>query len=482
MKTTKNAFSFCFFLFVLLQPSIYADTTEINTPKAFDLQQCIEVALKNNHQRKISKLSIEMAEAQYKQALSAFYPQINAGFSAVRMDEPHNFLFPEEVSQYQIQLPAQLMNPSAPPGAKIPMDTTVVVPEKNVKLLDRDTLLSRAEMTWPIYMGGYRRALAQRADIGIQSAKIYANRTDIQLIHDVSQKYYGALLSRILEKECKTVLDRFNVVMQLTEMLYKKSTGKIKKTDFLRMQLYVSFIQSTYADLCYRNTIAHAALANDMGMDNNDTPLKIADIKIPFKPVNNSYDQMLTNTYSFNPDWKLLELGLKEAESKIAEAQSAHFPVIALTGQLLHMDNEYDKGIATPENKDQWQLGIHINIPLFKGFRTQNEVRWAKARLKKLKEHKHLLEKGLALKLKDVFLKMKRAEQQVNIMKKGIKTAASYRKLSIASFQEGLLDADEVIESQFIESLSLAQYYKACFDHALSLVSMHHIIGKHINL
>src|ERR1035438_1761024 len=40
------------------------------------LQQCIDLALEKNHNRVASRYSIEIAEAQHRQALSAYWPQV----------------------------------------------------------------------------------------------------------------------------------------------------------------------------------------------------------------------------------------------------------------------------------------------------------------------------------------------------------------------------------------------------------------------
>lgn len=42
------------------------------------LNDAIKIALENNKQAKISKIALDIANAQYKQALSANYPALNA--------------------------------------------------------------------------------------------------------------------------------------------------------------------------------------------------------------------------------------------------------------------------------------------------------------------------------------------------------------------------------------------------------------------
>ena len=51
-----------------------------------DIEQAISMALENNHLNKISKINLEIAQAQYEQALSANYPSLNAVLYANRDD------------------------------------------------------------------------------------------------------------------------------------------------------------------------------------------------------------------------------------------------------------------------------------------------------------------------------------------------------------------------------------------------------------
>lgn len=75
-----------------------APVTETSTSAApaireLTLDQCLDEALQNNHQRPASKFAVAMAEAQHRQALSAYWPQIGATAGYQRMDEAPDILF-----------------------------------------------------------------------------------------------------------------------------------------------------------------------------------------------------------------------------------------------------------------------------------------------------------------------------------------------------------------------------------------------------
>ncbi|MDZ7818199.1 MAG: hypothetical protein U5K55_06115 [Aliarcobacter sp.] len=67
-----------FFILALISSFVFAKEVKI------DLEQAISLALENNGLNKISKINLEIAQAQYEQALSANYPSLNAIFYANR--------------------------------------------------------------------------------------------------------------------------------------------------------------------------------------------------------------------------------------------------------------------------------------------------------------------------------------------------------------------------------------------------------------
>ncbi len=439
-----------------------------NNRLSLTLEECLNIALENNRNRRVSKAAIEVAEAQHKQALSAYWPQLKIGISASRMDEDPNFIFPEETSTYTISGLAQ-----------IPMDATVSVPEKEVKLMDRDTLLSSINLTWPIYTGGKRAAISEQAKIGVDVAKESARRTDLQVIYDVKRMYYGAVLASNLRKIGRDTLERMNVTLELTEHLYKTGSGTVKKTGYLRTQVMVSTIRSMLELLTSNEELAQAALINSMGLDWR-TCIKLTETEIPFSPYNGDLAKFVRDAYEFSPDWSKLQLGLNAAEARIKEAKSGHFPMIALTGSLNHIDNPYDKGIMTSENRDSWTIGLGMEFPLFAGFRTKNEIREARARHDKLKHQKILLREGIALQVKDAFLQMGRASGQVIATRDSLDAAMENRKLNIRAYRNELVETRDVIEAQLLESYINGQYRKARHDLAVNQARLDFIIGNEL--
>src|ERR1019366_6908708 len=62
--------------------------------------------MQNNHRRPASRFAVAMAEAQHRQALAGYWPQVTAKAGFFRLDEAPNFVFPASM----MYVPAQTVN------------------------------------------------------------------------------------------------------------------------------------------------------------------------------------------------------------------------------------------------------------------------------------------------------------------------------------------------------------------------------------
>ena len=299
------------------------------------------------------------------------------------------------------------------------------------------------------------------------------------MAYDVKRFYYGAVLAKRLRGISSETLERMQVTLELTERLYKGGSTKVKKTDYLRNRTAVEGLRSAHALLKGKERLAIAALTNAIGLD-WDAEIDVPETGIPFRPQGEDLRSLISGAYSFNPDWKKLEEGIKAAEAQVEEKRSGHLPRLALVGVLSHVENSYEKGIATPENKNSWMGGIAMELPLFNGLRTRNEVREAAARLDRMRLRKVLLGEGIALQVKDAFLRMERSREQRQAMIEAARAAEENRDLHERAYQDEFVETKDVIEAQLVESYMKAGSEMVLYDHAEAQARLEFVVGREI--
>ena len=452
-------------------PYAYADKHGVkglylaSTP--LTLSQCIELALEQNRKRHISRFAVETAEYQHKQALSSFWPQITAETALSQQDEDVNFIFPSNTISYNINIPG---------FGTFPGQTEV--PEQNVTVMDRKSITSSLNMTYPIFTGGLRSNAVKAAKSNIQAAKQALRRTELELVRDVQRMYYGAVLARRLSDIGEETLVRLHTTTDLTERLFKGGSGSVTKLDYLRSKVVLESARSIVERLISNVELAHAALGNTMGLRWDESVI-LAEKEIPFVEVDTDLGKMVAGAYRFNPDWNRLAAGLEAGKALVNKERSAHWPKVALNGTLWRWDNGLDNsGMATKENENGWSIGIGLRMPIFSGFMTSNKINEAKARLRTLESQQILLKEGLALQVKHGIIRVNRSQKIRNATVKAAGHAREHRDLAVRAYMNELVSTELVIESQIIEALTRAKAEMAQYENAASRFDIDFVIGQ----
>lgn len=472
-------------------------------PQVLSLDDCLRTAMEKNHRRPASRFAVAMAEAQHRQALAGYWPQVNAKAGWFRLDEPANFVFPASMMYVPSQtvnvpggtaavtIPANAFGPGFPPVAvQMPVSfpgqsisTTAQVfpiPEQNVKLLNPQNFTASGNLTWLMYDGGMRKGYREQALGGVQAAQAEVRRTDLELTDSVVRLYYGAVLARQLRQVGDDTLARMEVTLELTESLYKNGAGKVNKSDYLDNLVMVETIRSTVVELAKNEATAEAALAYTIGLPWNATVRPSAE-ELPHRPFAGNLAELVSTAYEFNPDWAKLEAGLRAYDGAVKTARSGYYPKVALTGELHRWWNSYTAGTATEVNKVGWTIGAGAEIPIFDGFLTRNRVAEALAKVAKLKEEKFLLREGIGLQLRGQFISLDAASKTYQAANRAMVAARENRDLTARAYQNELVETEKVIRAQLFEALMTAQYLKARYDHVAIESQISVLIGKEIS-
>jgi outer membrane protein len=508
----KSSVLVCFFLLAFL--GVWQPVDSVASPiapgeeknlLALSLQDCIEIAFEKSILRAVSRESVQIAEAQHGQALSGHWPQLKIGVTATRMDEDPNFIFPsrplplgeaaqplaEAIAGTQLAkmgmtpdsmgVPAYNAALSAATAEAMKNMNSATMPAQDVKLMDRDLLSTTLSLIFPLYTGGKVSALTKQAKIGVDVSRVESRRTDLQIIKDIKQYYYGHIFAKQLHSLGRDTLERFEATEALTESVYQHGSGKVKKTDYLRTKLMTAALRSAIEQMKSGEELSKSALANAMGLSWNSR-IELAETDIPFHPYSGNLDELVEKASNSNPQMLQVRLGLQAGEEKITEANAGHLPVLAFFGDLTRLDNSYDGGIMTDENKKSWRIGLSLELPIFNGFRTRNEVREARHRLEKLKKESLLLKEGVALQVKNAFLQIARSQGQVKTMKEALETATENRELHVRAYQQEMVETQDVIEAQLMEFFMHGQYLKALYDHQMNSGDLEFVIGSTIDV
>ncbi len=463
-KKRTTSILLIFLMFTWAQSgSVYSDKDAV---QFLSLDQCVQLALRNNHQAKISRQALKIAEMQYKQVMSSYWPRISASANFIRLDESPHFVYPEETSSYMISG----LFPQ-------PIDVEVTVPEKHTKVMDRTNGVMSLDFIYPLYLGGRRSALADQAIGQIKVRQQEKRQSDLQIMFDVTERYYGHVLAKKLFELGTEAVTRVDVTLELTEKMYKNGTGAVKKTDYLKNKIFASSMHALLASLKNNVELSASALQFTIS-DKTDIVYETENSDLPYQKINDKYVSNTYHPFSNNPNWLKMEQAIHIFHAKLDEAESEYMFNVALIGQLRHVENKYEAGAVSYADKNSWMIGVGLQIPIFSGLSTTYKVQEMNARLSELKEKQFLLKDALTLQIKMELQKIVNLQDKITASREAMNTAIENRELTERAYSIEMASAEDMIQSQLFESFMIAQYYKSVYDHIMAKAKLDLLLAK----
>ena len=190
--------------FVIFTNLLFANTKKIT------LDEAIKIALENNKQNKISKLGLQIAQAQYKQALSANYPTINAMVVGQRVKEDRLFQMRGDITLPSSTAKALTMSTLLSQGLDLTtaqatlnampastFENSTLAIDTDAPAYGRDTVKGSINLQYPIYSGGKITAIIDQSKLNKLLAANSMKREESNVVFDTKKFFYGYVL-RIL--------------------------------------------------------------------------------------------------------------------------------------------------------------------------------------------------------------------------------------------------------------------------------------------
>ena len=456
--------------------------------KEITLNKAINIALENNKQNKISKLALEIAKVQYKQAVSVNYPIINATIMGKRSksdltfdlnadiklpsDIAKSLAFSNLLSQNGMPLATAQASINSQPASAFENQTLPL--DSEITAYGRDSLKASLNVLYHLYTGGRASSIIEQAQLNKLLAKNTIKREELKVVFDIKKYFYGYIYVNEYYKIINSYLKRMEYVSDLTKRFYEEGDSlNVRKTDYLSIRVTVSLVEATLAKIDANRKLLKSALANTMGLKwNDEIQVKYKNQNLP-KP-NDLLEVLIKEAYKNNDDISKVNILLKVSSEQIKEQKAGHYPTLSLLANTSH---SYDSNKAIGK-EDSWNIGFFANIPLFEGFKTTSKVMEKKIEKKKLALLQDIVKDGLALRVKNELTKALSSYKQVKLLGKSSLLAKENRELNIRGYEIGAIKPKEVFDAQYLEVYVKSDYIKYVNDYLLSLAKIDRLVGK----
>ena len=473
-------------LWLILLPSA-GDGLRAQEP--LTLQQCREMALKNNKKIAIARENRNVLGSMEKSAKTLFFPKIQFNGGYFRMNRQlslfsKNMFLPVVPSEvYQNGLSS--LDPQSNPGLvretfvtqdfngiPVPMedpktgdplfDRYALLPKDEAKLDLQNIFFGSLGVTQPIYMGGKIRHTYDMAQHGEQMMEARTKISEAEVLLETDKRYWKVISLKEKVELASDYLKRIDTL--LTDVRNLHQEGIITNNKVMRVKVKKNQIELKLMKAENGLQLARMALNQNIGLP-LDTLVHLGDSLGDITRLTDPHTyrhQALDN----RPELNALEQGVEIARSGKKLMKSRYLPNIGLTANYIMSNPNPWNGFESEFGGDI-TLGVALNIPIYNWGERKHTLQAVehkkRASLKKLEQSRELI----TLEVKKTIFSYNEAVKKVEMTRSSLEQAKENLEMTRDNFEEGMVKSADVLEAQSMWQEAYSEYIDAATDYRI---------------
>lgn len=424
----------------------------------FSLDQCIEIARRNNPSLAAGTWDVQSAQAQRNVAAAERWPQIST------IDSYRSFRQTQRLQAARI---------NAEPG-----------------MFSSSILAVDLVLRMPLFTGGRIRSDISAAEFQALAAENRLARTWEELIFNISSAYYTILGQRRLIDSLR--FSRDVLTKQRRRVLDMMAAEKAAKVDVLRTEVRIADIEQRLVRETTVAEIQKRLLATFMGIIGQDGSVDVLgnlELRQGTPPLNAA----LAMAYAERGDYRAARASLDAQAMKLNSARAALWPKVSLEGSygMRAAAGVDDNGVAYTKRLNQvaqkplrgpWpnpdsnlpvgQIGFVLDYPLFDGGRISSQIRDQQAKLASAQAQLRKLELQIRLDVETALLNVSSAYRRVQATRKAIEQSKESFRIEQEKYDLGKGTITDVLDAQSAMLDAETNYYRALAEYNIAVAQL----------
>lgn len=391
--------------------------------KTYTLEECRELALKNNAVARKSQFELESARQTKKEAFTKYFPSISATGAGFKATNP--------MMEAELPLGAMIGDPSMPPI--------------ELAMLEKGTI-GVITASQPIFAGGQIITGNKLAKVGIEVAELQKRMSDDEVLLTVEQ-YYWQIVT--LEEKMRTIDEAETLLNRAYEDVNNSyKAGLVNKNDLLKVELKQNELESNKLKLSNGLKLSKMVLAQYIGIPSEDMEI---DRTLPepgeLNPVFKTDHRAVLHQRA---EYRLLEKSIEANKLQVKMETGKNLPTIAIGVGWNYM--HFDKGSPMAMETD-FGLGFAtVSIPITNWWGGSHAIKKQKLQVKIAESEKQNAEEMLLIQMQQLWNEVEEALFLVQLSDKTIASALENVRLNSDYYKAGtgvltdLLDAQSTLQ------------------------------------
>lgn len=417
--------------------------TEVIKPP-FTLEQCIEIALKNNPDVVSSGFDVLSVRAEKDIAASQRWPTLGLETSYRHYLDDQRLVQPRYANE---------------PG-----------------VFGDDVLGSDVVLRMPLFTASRIENEIKAADLLIQSATHRLARTRQELVFNVSQVFYNILAQR-------HIIESLDFSKKALEEHHKRTSDlidvqKAAKVDLLRTEVRLADIKQRLVAEKNVMSILRRVLVNFLGLSNQQSEV---DVKGDLELVTTvpSLPESISIAHIKRADYLAVKKGVDAQARRLDAARAGHWPIVSAEASygLRNAANSTSHPSGTDETEDIGFVGVRVELPIFEGGRIAARIRNERAKLSSQRQRLRKLELQINLDVEAAVLNITSSQERIQATERSIEQAKESLRIEREKYDLGKGSITDVLDAQSALLDAQSIYYHALRDYNTAISHWYLAIG-----
>ncbi|MBW1971777.1 MAG: TolC family protein, partial [Deltaproteobacteria bacterium] len=198
------------------------------------------------------------------------------------------------------------------------------------------------------------------------------------------------------------------------------------------------------------------------------------------RSFNFSLDTLFIQAMRNRPELKALRLALKNAGLAIKLAKSSYFPKIFLIGSYEQTGDNLTATNNDYGNDHNASITLLMQWTFFEWGKKRNETE--KYRYKKLELLQQLrsIENSIKVEVKNAYLKLKVAEENIKTAKKSLEQARENFRITNLQYKQQMTTSTEVLDARTFLTQAETNYYSSLYGYEIAFAELERAVGKRL--
>jgi len=420
------------------------------------LEDCIELALKNNENLKNSILDENISKAVSKEYLSIGLPQIYVDGGLKYNYEVQKSLI--DISRFM---------PGVPEGT-----------EQEVQFGQTYEGRFDFNIDQMIFNGSYFVGLKATKELEKLSNKL-TQRTEIDIYESVSKAYYTVLNTKSRIDLVKSNIERLLTLLEESQQLY--DNGFIEKLDIDRITVSYNNLQSEKIKTDRLYDLSLFVLKFQIGIPLNQEIKLIGNLN---EDILENFDFDLSKfDYNKRIEYSILKTDRNLKSYDLKNNRSQYLPQIYLNYNygLNTSASSYDLFFDSYRWKNFGTVGLNLVVPIFDGFLKRSKINQSKYKIEQIDNQLLFLERSIDLQINQSVVDYSNSKESLEITSKNVDLALSIYNASEKKYKEGVGSNLEVLNANAGLKQAQTNYYNAVYEVIISKINLEKTLGTLYN-